>query len=247
MKDAAADEAKTIKFYRRMAKRAPNRALGHSINCIIEDEVEHQRFFESVLACRDVKDRCGQGDRLKDMKYVKKQIDGRTIRVPELPEPYPPIKVECPNLDYARLLLDDYAGITSEMTAIHQYLFHHNNMPKEFAEVAELLEGVAVAEMLHLEILAELIGLLGQPPVYMDGHGQFWNAGCVPYAIGQPCEQLRINIESERTAIRNYRHHMEMINDRYIKAVLARIIKDEELHLSLFNKAYRRYCRCHES
>ena len=38
---------------------------------------------------------------------------------------------------------------------------------------------------------------------------------------------------------------MELIDDRYIKEILARIIMDEELHLHLFNEAYEKYCGGH--
>ena len=41
------------------------------------------------------------------------------------------------------------------------------------------------------------------------------------------------DIEAEKDAVRQYRMHMEMIRDKYINAVLARIIKDEEYHIML--------------
>lgn len=41
------------------------------------------------------------------------------------PSPYPEIKVLKPNLYYANLLIDDYAGVISEFTAISQYLYHY--------------------------------------------------------------------------------------------------------------------------
>lgn len=239
VQEAAKDEAAAVDFYRQMANAAPCRALCHSIESIRQDEMEHQAFFESLLCCRDER----REDDCKG-RWEKKMVHGRPMRIPEVPEPYPPIKVECPNPEYARLLFDDYAGMVSEMTAINQYLFHHNDMPPQFAEVAELLEGVSIVEMRHMEMLAELIKLLGQPPMYMDGQGRFWDASYVPYLPGHPCEQLQSDIEAERTAIQTYCQHIEMIDDKYIKAVLARIVKDEQLHLRLFTKAYEQYCLC---
>lgn len=44
---------------------------------------------------------------------------------------------------------------------------------------------------------------------------------------------LTADIEAEKAAIHQYRMHMKMINDPYIYAVLARIIKDEEYHIML--------------
>ncbi|NMB44831.1 MAG: hypothetical protein GX998_00295 [Firmicutes bacterium] len=201
--------------------------------------MDHQAFFESLLCCREELGRSDCRDR-----GAERIVHGRPLRIPEVHEPYPPIRVECPNPEYARLLLDDYAGMVSEMTAINQYLFHHYDMPEEFAEVTELLEGVAIVEMHHMEILAELIKLLGQPPMYMDGQGRFWDASYVSYLPGHPCEQLQSDIDAEQAAIQTYRQHIELIDDRYIRAILARIIKDEELHLRLFAQAFQRHCRC---
>ena len=42
-------------------------------------------------------------------------------------KPYPKIQVEKPNTYYANLLLNDYAGINSELTSITQYIFQNFN------------------------------------------------------------------------------------------------------------------------
>lgn len=52
----------------------------------------------------------------------------------------------------------------------------------------------------------------------------------IPESAGK---MLTADIEAEKDAIRQYRMHMEMIRDKYINAVLARIIKDEEYHIML--------------
>ena len=44
---------------------------------------------------------------------------------------------------------------------------------------------------------------------------------------------LIADIEAEKAAIRQYQMHSKMINDKYVNAVLARIIKDEEYHIML--------------
>jgi bacterioferritin len=239
VREAAQDEADAVSLYRRMADAAPCRAIAHSIEDIARDEMQHFNYFESLLCSRQERGRNPRERRRKDTPY------GRTLTIPTISDPYPPIQVEGPNPEYARLLLDDYAGMVSEMTAINQYLFHHFDMPEELADAAQLLEEVAIVEMHHMEILAKLIKLLGQPPMYMDGQGLFWNATFVPYLPGCPCEQLQSDIHAEQIAIETYRRHMELIDDRYIKEILARIIMDEELHLHLFNEAYEKYCGGH--
>ncbi|HHT02183.1 MAG TPA: LysM peptidoglycan-binding domain-containing protein [Firmicutes bacterium] len=161
---------------------------------------------------------------------------------PMCDKPYPPLRVECPNRDYARLLHEDYAGAGGEITAIMQYLYHSFACCMRYEETAELLEAIAINEMYHMEVLAKLIVLLGGDPDYTDACGEFWCANNVAYCYCDICRQLMANIEGERAAIAQYRRHMEQINDRYVKAVLARIIEDEEHHLQLLQKAYE--CEC---
>ena len=52
----------------------------------------------------------------------------------------------------------------------------------------------------------------------------------IPGNIGK---MLIADIEAEKAAIRQYQMHSKMINDKYVNAVLARIIKDEEYHIML--------------
>ena len=49
----------------------------------------------------------------------------------------------------------------------------------------------------------------------------------------QTGKMLLADIESEKAAIHQYRMHMNMINDKDVNAVLARIIQDEEYHILL--------------
>ena len=54
-----------------------------------------------------------------------------------------------------------------------------------------------------------------------------------------PVSILRAGIQSENEAIQQYRVHMNIINDNYVNAVLARIIKDEEYHIMLLKAMMR--------
>lgn len=161
-------------------------------------------------------------------------------------EPYPEIRVMGKNQAYASLLLEDYAGRVSETTAIMQYVFHHMHMGNipGWEEVAEMEEKISIVEMRHLEILGELILLLGGNPRYWDSQQQFWNASFVNYQDFDPCAQLRADIQGEQTAIMNYSTRIQQIQDPYIQAILERIIKDEEHHLKLFTQALTRFCGC---
>lgn len=82
------------------------------------------------------------------------------------PAPYPEVRVARPNKEYAYLLLEDYAGMVSELTAVCQYSYHHFVLENENREVADALSCIALVEMHHLEILAETIVMLGVDPRY---------------------------------------------------------------------------------
>lgn len=48
-------------------------------------------------------------------------------------------------------------------------------------------------------------------------------------------DMLKSDIAIEEEAIRNYSNHIKIINDKYIKALLYRIIEDEKMHIKCFN------------
>jgi len=160
------------------------------------------------------------------------------------PSPYPEVKVLAPNSYYAEILMDDYAGLVSEFTAINQYLYHYFLAEDLHEETSKLLENVAITEMLHMEILAEIIKLLGGNPVFRGSfstQGRFWN-GCFVYYGQSICDQLKADLDAEYKAIRNYQMHINLITDPYVQAILKRIILDEQVHVSLFIDAIRKHC-----
>lgn len=160
------------------------------------------------------------------------------------PSPYPEIKVVGPNPCYACLLMDDYAGVVSEFTAISQYIYHHFYFKDIDKNLGELMENVSITEMLHLEMLADTIKKLDGNPLIKGSYstmGNFWNGSFIYYGINL-CEQLKADIDSEFKAIEEYRKHIYMIGDPNIKAILKRIILDEKVHIRLFNEALYKYC-----
>lgn len=159
--------------------------------------------------------------------------DVRPIRM-ELP--YPPVQVKGKNRIYANLLSMDHCGSVSELSAIAQYINHENRLSLENCSVAKTLLGIAMAEMIHLQKLGELIYLLGGNVEFCvkqrNGSSRFWTAQYVN-CPQSPREILRVNIESEKAAINQYRMHVNAIKDGYINAVLERIIQDEEYHIMI--------------
>ncbi len=150
--------------------------------------------------------------------------------------PYPPLQVEERNQYYANILSIDYCGCVSEMSAITQYINNENRMSSEKCPIAKTILGIAMAEMIHLQKLGELIFLLGGNIDFTAKHHNGKNRMWTPQYLTIPenvRNMLLADIESEKAAINQYQMHIKTINDACINAVLARIIKDEEYHIML--------------
>lgn len=150
--------------------------------------------------------------------------------------PYPPTQVREKNPMYANLLSMDYCGSVSEMSAITQYINNENRLSCEKCPLAKTILGIAMAEMIHLQKLGELIFLLGGSIDFIarqnNGRRRMWT----PEYLVIPTDASKMliaDIESEKSAIQQYRMHIKMIQDDQVKAVLARIIQDEEYHIML--------------
>jgi bacterioferritin len=160
------------------------------------------------------------------------------------PAPYPEVRICAQNQYYLELIMDDYAGIVSEFTAINQYLYHYFTTKECGEELGEMLENVAITEMLHMEILAELIQLLGGRPTYRGGpstKGGSWNTKFVYYGCNV-CDILHADLNAEYRAIQSYQEHIRVISDPYIQAILERIVLDEKVHVGLFKTAIENHC-----
>lgn len=153
-----------------------------------------------------------------------------------LPFPYPPSRVQEQNQFYANLLTVDYCGAVSELTAIAQYIHGESCVCCSCCTEARTLIGIAVAEMIHLQKLAELIMLLGSSINFAiptrSGRAQMWTPEYVNLANAMP-GIISANISAERAAIDQYEQHMKLIEDDCVNAVLARIVQDEEYHIML--------------
>ncbi len=62
--------------------------------------------------------------------------------------PYPEIKVKERNKAYAELLALDYCGQSSEMTSTMQYINQEGRMSGNKCEIAQIILGIAMAEMI---------------------------------------------------------------------------------------------------
>ena len=149
--------------------------------------------------------------------------------------PYPPIKIESKNMYYASLLTSDFAGTISEMSAVSLYTYQQIiTSNKKFSAV---IREISRTEMHHMEILGELICLLGGNPriaVQSGCNSIFWSAQYISYETN-PNVFLKENVTAEMSAIANYKSRINQISDPFIQKILNRIILDEENHIKLFN------------
>lgn len=118
------------------------------------------------------------------------------------------------------------------MTAINQYIYHHFVINNK--EISEMLEKVAIVEMHHLEMLAELIIKLGDNPIYYS-QNNYWDGYYVNYGYNI-FDQLNSDLDSELKAIQIYQRQIEIIKDPYIQEILQRIVLDEQVHVVLLLK-----------
>lgn len=158
----------------------------------------------------------------------------------EVSLPYPEPKVEDKNRQYARLLLESYAGRISELTSVLQYTYNAIVLNKEYSEVAEIMRKIADVDKKHLDLLGETILLLGIRPRYWDSRRRYWRSDNIDYST-KIDDLLARCIVNERLLIRQYNQQRRQIKDRYVDALLQRIIIDDRLHRRTCRRLYRRY------
>lgn len=158
----------------------------------------------------------------------------------QLGKPYPKPRVTCKNIEYAKILLQDYAGESGEDSAIHLYMFQNFILDKTYPQIANNLFHISVIEMHHLKLLGKTIELLGITPEYITYDSNtdektYWSSRNINYTTSI-VNILKLDIEKESNAIKEYQAHYEIITDPYIRELLLRIIEDEKIHLDYFKK-----------
>lgn len=127
-----------------------------------------------------------------------------------------------------------YASSTGELNAILQYFYHFFNFDKcGYEEYARDLESIAIAEMLHLELLGKTIMALGAQPIYCQNPPtayNFYSAKYVTYSRNLT-NMIEDDIIGERRAIALYSKMLTRLKNEQLKAIISRILEDEKLHL----------------
>lgn len=161
----------------------------------------------------------------------------------QIDKPYPmPVSLH-KNRKTGLLLLENYCGAESELTAIHTYVYHNLKSAAEQPGLADALLKIAQCEMHHLHLLGECINLLGVNPKFRtvsDSGPKYWSGRHVNY-----CETVRelvkADIDSEFAAIKHYENTCRKVQNTQVQKLLMRIIEDEKLHAQALRDFYNKY------
>lgn len=156
-----------------------------------------------------------------------------------LPEPFPSVEGITNDAYALRLISPAYASHVSELNAILQYIYHSFFFNRSgFGKIGETLKSIAIAEMLHLDILGETILALGAPPLYCRypySSFDFYNTKYVSYSRSLKY-MLEDDIIGEKQAVAEYDNMLKKLQNLQVKAIVSRIRADEILHIETLVK-----------
>lgn len=158
-----------------------------------------------------------------------------------LPDPYPSTKDLCEDAYSLRIISPAYASSTGELNSTLQYIYHSFFFGRYgYADVAEKLVSIAVAEMMHINILGQTILALGAPPVYCrypNTGFDFYSAKYVAYSRSLKY-MLEDDILGEKHAIAEYDCMLKKLKNPQVKKIVSRIRGDEILHLEALTNIF---------
>ena len=146
--------------------------------------------------------------------------------------PYPCVKGKDANRLVAELLYKAYLG---ELYSISEYSYQEILFQNEYKIAAEIIECIAITEMKHFKMIGKLIFELGYDPKikFTDGVRKSIKTTRNVYPSVNK-EFLKSSIYNDMTeeglAAATYRKIAELTTDKDIKAIINRIILDEEHH-----------------
>lgn len=146
-----------------------------------------------------------------------------------------PVYVDFRDPAFGQVLSEHYAGKHSEFSLAAQYMNHRLNIKNR--QVRELLGLIAAEELSHMEMIAVAISKLGYSLNYNDLSGEPWTASCVDQSQ-EALEILNKDIEAEERARNLYAKHLELTRDVSLGRMIEFLIKRENVHKELLQKAY---------
>lgn len=156
--------------------------------------------------------------------------------------PYPSLENLTEDVRSGQIISFAYATCRGELTAILQYSYHKLRFEQFSHEDAQTLQSIAIAEMVHLELLGTAMLKLGINPLYVTcpDTTKWYSAGCVSRSH-LPYSMLTDDIMSELNAIADYKKMLFVLKNEQVEQLINRIILDEELHLKTLKEMIERY------
>lgn len=165
-----------------------------------------------------------------------------------------PIKVSCPDVAFAKLVITQYGGPDGELSASLRYLNQRYSMP--FDNAKALLTDIGTEELAHMEMIAALVYKLTEgacPADYQAAgwgghyaqhdHSLFWtDANGIPWsakyvgALGDPIADLVEDMAAEQKARATYEHLIQMTCDPCVKDMLRFLWEREVVHFQRFGE-----------
>lgn len=157
-------------------------------------------------------------------------------------QPYPSLDSLTCDPYSVRIISSAYATSSGELNAILQYIYHSVNFSyKEDEKRAELLKSIAIAEMRHLDLLAEALIRMGAAPVYTSqppAQYNFYSTKFVAYSRTLR-NMVEDDIMGEKYAIYVYERMLSRLKNDVLKRLICRIIEDERLHLETLEQSLK--------
>ncbi len=151
----------------------------------------------------------------------------------KLNESYPEIENAVPDSATVSVLRNLAFSKTGELGAVLEYIYQSNIADKTDNDLGKLFEEIAITEMIHLNLLMHAICAFGGVPKYELDNGAYFNTASINYTQKLK-EMLEHNITGEKMAVETYNNAISRVKNESLKALFARIIKDEELHINIF-------------
>lgn len=152
--------------------------------------------------------------------------------------PYPAIRVQAKNPNYARIMLCNVGDQSSEASSVALYLYDQIITAAE-PEITQAFSLVRQNEEKHLELFCDVAFQLGADPRLWAVTGtasqpmRYWSPGQLAYTANTKA-LLQNALALERATIAKYERQTQEIKDDAILLLLRRILVDESMHVEIF-------------
>lgn len=149
---------------------------------------------------------------------------------------FPKLKKQNANSYYLGLVQNLYAGSEGELASFLQTTYQ-SGVLEDTQQVAEILKKIAEQDKKHLSILSHVILMLGGDPKFFNAQNKWFSTREIDYVQGVK-QVVSFDIELKEKIIIDYKSTIQKISSPDIKAVLARILADENNHLQSLKNIY---------